>query len=215
MASPLSELEQTWTRTLVGNITPKIKSNITYNALNYTALSENPNYQKTLAQIKKFPLSSLKTKNEKRSFWINTYNIAAINLMLKNPQKTSIKDLSSFRNSVWKQPAITIEGKHYSLGEIEHDILRKLSEPRIHFAIVCASLSCPDLKETAYTAQNLDQELAIQTQKFFANSTKGYNPQTEKISKIIKWFKKDFKEGRGLKLPNHKGYLPYNWRKND
>lgn len=93
-----------------------------------------------------------RSKSEKLAYWINAYNALTIDLILRHYPVKSIKDI----NNPWKQRLWTLGGTPIDLDEIEHQILRKMNEPRIHFAIVCASVSCPKLQNQAYTASNIE-----------------------------------------------------------
>jgi len=187
------------------------------------------NFEKLLHQLKDFDPHDLTSKNEKLSFWINVYNIAAIQLIIENNPVNSIKDIGSFFSSVWDRKTISVNNRLYSMAYIEHDILRKMKDPRIHFAIVCASLSCPDLKPYSYKTASLDKQLDDSIVQFLANPTKGLienkkNKRLE-ISQIFKWFKEDFKGEKGILsfLSQYKNrdylnykidYLNYDWRLN-
>ena len=92
------------------------------------------------------------TKQEKLAYWINAYNAFTIKLIIDNYPINSIKDIKN----PWDQKFIPINGDMLSLNHIEHEILRKMDEPRIHFAIVCASESCPKLQNKAFIAENLE-----------------------------------------------------------
>ena len=144
----------------------------------------------------------------------------------------SIKDAGSFFSPVWKKTAGVVGGKDITLDDIEHGILRKMGEPRIHIAIVCASVSCPDLRTEVYTEKKLNAQLDDQMKGLLANSGKGLQIDRQKgkiyISSIFKWFKEDF-ESRGgvvtfitpysperdrkyLQGKNYKvAYLDYDW----
>ena len=141
------------------------------------------------------------TPNQGLAFWINAYNAFTIKLILKRyPDIKSIKDIPSR----WDLKEWQIAGKMYSLNDMEHEILRKkYNEPRIHFAIVCASISCPDLLSEAFTAETLDKQLTQAAKQFLSNSSKGLKTQYGKsftgaktnevvISKIFSWFEEDF-----------------------
>jgi len=97
-------------------------------------------------------------------------------------------------NSVWDIQFIEIEGNTYDLNHIEHEILRKqFDEPRIHFAIVCASVSCPNLLNQAFTANQIDKQLAAQARSFINDRSKNdLSSSHAKLSKIFSWFKGDF-----------------------
>ncbi|APY08007.1 hypothetical protein BWZ20_06690 [Winogradskyella sp. J14-2] len=135
------------------------------------------------------------SKNEKLAYWINAYNALTIDLIIKNFPLKSIKDIKD----PWDQRLWKFGDKWLTLNEIEHNILRKMDEPRIHFAIVCASESCPKLQNTAFTADNLEEQLTKATKEFLADETKNSISENDlKLSKIFKWFKKDFEQGGSL-----------------
>ena len=175
------------------NISNAEKSGIQANLVNYDAISQDPKFSSLLERIATFDPSNLKGK-EKLAFYINTYNIFAIKLVTDHKPKHSIRDIGTWFSPVWQKPAAMLNGKVISLDTIEHKILRKMKEPKIHFAIVCASLSCPDLRDEAYSAKQLDKQLDEQTRGFLANASKGVSIKGETIyiSKIFDWFTKDF-----------------------
>ena len=164
------------------------------------------------------------TKEQKLAYWINAYNALTIDLIIKNPGIKSIKDI----HKPWDQKLWQLGDKWYSLNEIEHQILRKMEEPRIHFAIVCASVSCPKLQNEAFTAKNLDVQLTRATKEFLSDTSKNILSENSlELSKIFKWFAKDFKKCQSLveflnkysdiKISQSASirYLDYNWDLND
>lgn len=164
------------------------------------------------------------TKEEKLAYWINAYNALTIDLILRNYPLKSIKDIKD----PWDQRLWKFGGKWQNLNDIEHQILRKMDEPRIHFAIVCASFSCPKLQNKAFTAQNLEEQLTRATKEFLADDARNAISKNElKLSKIFKWFAKDFKtEGSLIDFLNKyteveisskakKTFKDYNWDLND
>lgn len=135
------------------------------------------------------------SKSEKLAYWINAYNALTIDLILRHYPVKSIKDI----NNPWKQRLWTLGGTPIDLDEIEHQILRKMNEPRIHFAIVCASVSCPKLQNQAYTASNIEAQLTKATKEFLSDPTKNaLSKDHVELSKIFKWFAKDFKQKGSL-----------------
>lgn len=164
------------------------------------------------------------TKNAVLAYWINTYNAFTVKLILDNYPVKSIKDI----NNPWGQEFFTLGTKKYSLEEIEHKILRKMNEPRIHFAINCASFSCPNLSNEAYTSAKMNQQLTAAAKDFLADKTKN-NITKDKliISKIFDWFSGDFKkEGSIIDFLNQYStvkinpkakisYKEYNWNLNE
>ncbi|HEX9599970.1 MAG TPA: DUF547 domain-containing protein, partial [Mariniflexile sp.] len=127
--------------------------------------------------------------------WINAYNALTIDLILRNYPIKSIKDIKN----PWDQRIWKFGNEWYHLNDIEHQILRKMDEPRIHFSIVCASVSCPKLLNEAYTSKNLDVQLTNATKDFLNDNTKN-SISTDKLelSKIFHWFAKDFKQNGDL-----------------
>lgn len=164
------------------------------------------------------------TEEDKLAYWINAYNALTIDLIVRNYPLNSIKDISKpWEQSLWK-----LGPKWYNLEEIEHQILRKMNEPRIHFGIVCASYSCPKLQNEAFTASNLDDQLTKATKGFLADSNRNnISENSLKLSKIFKWFASDFKQnGNLIDFLNRyseitisknakKSYKDYNWSLNE
>ncbi|MEP1486962.1 MAG: DUF547 domain-containing protein [Algibacter sp.] len=135
------------------------------------------------------------SKEEKLAYWINAYNAMTVDLILRHYPVKSIKDIKN----PWDQRFWKLGDKWYNLNEIEHDILRKMNEPRIHFGIVCASFSCPKLLNEAFTASNLEDQLTEVTKGFLADSERNIISENNiQISKIFNWFAKDFKQNGSL-----------------
>lgn len=145
------------------------------------------------------------TPNDQLAYWINAYNAFTLQLIINHYPVKSIKDIGSkiqipFVNTPWDIKFIRIGDKKYDLNNIEHNILRKnFNEPRIHFAIVCASFSCPKLRQEAYVGTKIEQQLTEQAKDFLANKHKNMiTAEKIKISKIFSWFKGDFTENGSL-----------------
>lgn len=155
------------------------------------------NYLASLSNISKKEFQKF-DENQKLAFLINAYNAFTIKLILNHYPLKSIKDIGSFFNSPWKKKFFTLLGEEMHLDGIGDDILREnFKEPRIHFAINCASLSCPSLMPFAFMGKKLNKQLAQATKSFLANSQKNrYDKKTKKLllSKIFKWYKKDFEK---------------------
>ncbi len=146
---------------------------------------------KYLVQLaKKVPTKS-DSKNATLAYWINAYNAFTVKLILENYPLKSIKDIKD----PWGKKFIDLEGKKYSLEGIENEILRKMSEPRIHFAINCASESCPNLSNKAYTDSALDKQLDNAASSFINDKSKETITASKvEVSKIFDWFSDDFKQ---------------------
>ncbi|MBL7960399.1 DUF547 domain-containing protein [bacterium] len=140
------------------------------------------------------------TSNERKAYWINAYNAFTISLILQHYPVKSIKDIGGFFKSPWDIKFINIGGTTYSLNHIEHEILRKeFDDPRIHFAIVCASRSCPNLLSEAFDPSQLDEHLDEQATAFINDLAKNkISSDKIKISKIFDWFEKDFTKNGSL-----------------
>ncbi|MFZ5559053.1 MAG: DUF547 domain-containing protein [Pseudomonadota bacterium] len=143
------------------------------------------------------------TKPRQLAFLINAYNAFTVELILtKYPDLKSIRDLGNpVFNSPWKQKFFSLLGDQRHLDWIEHEVIRRpgvYDDPRIHFAVNCASVGCPMLREEAFVAERLDAQLEEQTRRFLADRTRNrYNPATGKleVSEIFKWYGKDFESG--------------------
>jgi len=175
------------------------------------------------------------SRNEQYAFYINAYNAYTIKLILKHyPGIHSIKDIGSWWSSPWKIKFCKIGGKAYTLDEIEHTILRpRFNDPRVHFAINCASMGCPPLIPEPYRGSILDQQLDTSTRAFLNDSRwNRLEGNTLYVSKIFKWFKDDFEgdivnffskylqeDMRKLFLANREQisveYLNYDWSLNE
>jgi len=136
-------------------------------------------------------------RNDEIAFWINAYNAATVDLIVRERRARggrlrSIKDIPS----PWTRPRWRIGGAERTLDEIEHEILRRrFREPRIHFALVCASRSCPALRSSAYRGAFLDAQLDSAAREFLLDPTRNrFGPENGRIriSKIFDWYGKDF-----------------------
>ncbi|MFK7808709.1 MAG: DUF547 domain-containing protein [Saprospiraceae bacterium] len=139
------------------------------------------------------------SKDERLAYWINAYNAFTVKLIIDNYPVKSIKDIKSgipFINDVWEIEFFKIEGQSYNLNNLEHGIVRKrFDDPRIHAAFNCASFSCPRLRNEAFTAKRLDEQLDDQMRYFINNKDKNIlDPKNPKLSKIFKWYGGDFKD---------------------
>lgn len=145
------------------------------------------------------------SKEEQLAYWINTYNAYTIDLVLEHYPVNSIKDIGSkiqvpFVNSPWDIKFVPIKGKEFDLNNIEHNIIREeFQEPRIHFALVCAAMSCPKLRREAYTAGKLDEQLSEQATEFLANPARNrISAKKVAISELFNWYEGDFTKNTNL-----------------
>jgi len=174
------------------------------------------------------------SKNQQLAYWINAYNAFTVKLIVDNYPTKSIRDLGPklkipLIKDVWHYKFFKIGGVETSLDEIEHSIIRKeFDEPRIHFAINCASVSCPPLLNEAFTAEKLESQLQKVAIGFINDPTRNKITQdAAQISSIFSWFQSDFtKKGSLIDFlnlyskvkikPNAKiSHLDYNWNLNE
>ncbi len=133
------------------------------------------------------------SKPDELAYWLNVYNAFTIKLIIDHYPLKSIKEIENLKKP-WDHRFIKIGKKWYTLNDIEHKILRKMNDPRIHFGINCASVSCPPIFNKAFTAQNVDKELERLTFDFINDPDKNsITPNQIRISKIFSWFANDFK----------------------
>ena len=167
------------------------------------------------------------------AYWINAYNAFTVKLIVDHYPVQSIKDIKNgipFVNTVWDIKFIEIEEAVYDLNNIEHGILRpKFQDPRIHFAVNCASVSCPKLWNRAYTAKGLGEQLDRAARDFLRDERRNVIAEDRvQLSKIFSWYGMDFKK-KGKSLIEYLNqyspvqiqpdaevdYLEYNWNLNE
>jgi hypothetical protein len=135
------------------------------------------------------------SEDEQFAFYTNAYNAWTIKLILTGyPDVKSIKDLGSLFKSPWKKKIVRIDGDVISLDNVEHDILRpRFKDPRVHFAINCAAISCPPLRTEPYQGNILHTQLDDSTRAFLNNQTNyEFDGNAFYVSRIFKWFAEDF-----------------------
>lgn len=194
-------------------------------------ISDSINLNVYLDQLSHNPPGLNWTNAEKLAYWINVYNAFTVKLIVNYYPLSSIKDISNglpMINSPWDIKFFKIGDLTIDLNTIEHEILRKaFNEPRIHFAINCASFSCPRLRTEAYEAEKIEEQLEDQTIYFINNLDKNIITKDQMIlSKIFNWFAGDFTTNGDLHqyirlyYPNINSdtkieYLEYDWSLNE
>ena len=165
-------------------------------------------YIKSLEAVKVTSLA----KAEQFAFWANLYNAVTIDVVLDAYPVKTIKDIDIspgiFSNGPWGKKLVTIEGTQLSLDDIEHKILRTIfKDPRVHYAVNCASIGCPNLQNKAFTGTQLNAQLD-QAARDYVNSNRGVVVQNGRVSasKIYAWFKKDFGPNQSALLAHFKKY---------
>ena len=167
-------------------------------AVNYKGLKgEEATLDAYLAVLETIDPESL-SRDDQFAFYANAYNAWTIKLILSGyPGVKSIKDLGSLLKNPWKKKIARIDGKHMTLDQIEHEILRpRFKDPRVHFAINCAAKSCPSLADEPFSGNELDRQLDQLTRTFINDPNNNYlKEDVLYVSSIFKWFKTDFKDG--------------------
>jgi len=185
--------------------------------VNYKAWSESKDgiamLDQYLNELSAASLTKPASKESKLAFWINAYNALTIKGILREYPTTSIRNhTAKFGGyNIWKDLMLRVGGGEYSLDDIEHKLLRPMGEPRIHFAIVCASVSCPKLLNEAFNGKTLNSQLAKNATDFFADAKNfSYDKERQKfvMSSILNWFGKDFGSNQAEVLGAISHYLP-------
>ncbi|MDH3648353.1 MAG: DUF547 domain-containing protein [Saprospiraceae bacterium] len=202
--------------------------------VNYTGfVKDSIALQSYLQLLSNNPPQKSWSDEERLAYWINAYNAFTVKLIVDHYPVKSIKDIKKgipFINSVWDIKFFKIGKQSYDLNKIEHGIIRKkFQEPRIHFAINCASISCPALASEAYASDRLDMQLERAARSFINDPLRNkISVGAVSISKIFSWFSGDFKKkapnvidfiNRYAEVPISEGvdidYLDYNWQLNE
>jgi hypothetical protein len=141
-------------------------------------------------------------RNEAFAYWANLYNALTLDVVLDGYPVESIRELrSGFRAGPWRRKLVRIGGGELSLDDIEHEILRKhWDEPRVHFAVNCASIGCPDLRQEPFTGEGLDGQLDAAA-RAYVNSPRGFRRGEGEgrplvASSIFDWYERDFGGGQ-------------------
>lgn len=209
-ASPAAALDLALYEQILGRHTVEVED-LARTRVDYRALTRSQDWQRLRASLEASDPARLATRAEQLAFWINAYNLLAIDWIVRHYPVESIRDLGSLLRPVWERPAGTIGGRPYTLDEIEHQILRPLGEPRVHAAIVCASVSCPSLARTPYRAPHLNAQLDASLARWLANPRKGSRLVSGAgvlhLSAIFDWFAEDFEAAGGV-LPYLTPHLP-------
>jgi len=158
------------------------------------------NYLESLSKVSEAEFNGW-AKPQRMAFLINAYNGFTLELILQNYPTKSIKDIGGTFDNRWKRKFFKLLGQDSYLDKIEHETLRKpgaFDEPRVHFAVNCASIGCPSLREEAFTADRLDKQLEEQAVRFLSDRSRNrYDAKSGKleVSMIFKWFNPDWESG--------------------
>ena len=165
--------------------------------VNYTKWKEDTTLlDDYITSLEENPPAEFWSRNDSLAYFINAYNAVTVKLILDHYPLKSIRKLIT----PWRFKRFELEGEKISLNHIEHQILRKMNEPRIHFAINCASASCPKLFNTAFYAHTMEEQLEEATTLFINDPLRNQLSKKEMaISRIFQWFASDF----GTKKERH------------
>jgi hypothetical protein len=167
---------------------------------------------KYLSQAGQVKISADSPKLDVLAYWINLYNALTIKGILQEyPTKSILDHVRPIGYHIWKDLKVYADGAYRSLDDIEHEILRKMGEPRIHFAIVCASAGCPRLRNEAYVPDRLEVQLSDNARHFFAQESNfkvSDDGKVIELSSLLKWFGKDFGNSDAKMLAGIAPYLP-------
>lgn len=186
-----------WDRFLASYVVANHPSGI--NRLRYTDVTaaDRQALKQYLTQLQTVKARELR-KPEQKAYWINLYNALTVDVMLDHMPVSSIMDVAIspglFSRGPWGKKLATVEGQAMSLDDIEHRILRPIfRDPRVHYAVNCASLGCPNLQPTAFTAERLDAQLD-DAARAYVNHPRGVTVKDGKVvvSSIYIWFQEDF-----------------------
>lgn len=167
------------------------------NRFDYARFSETDQAQlkRYLSTLAAIPISNYNRKQQ-RAYWINLYNALTVNVILAHYPVNTIMDISPswFSHGPWREKWITVENQALTLDDIEHRILRPIwKDPRVHYAVNCAAIGCPNLQSLAFTAENTELMLE-QAAREFVNHPRGASVSFGqlRVSSIYHWFEEDF-----------------------
>lgn len=179
--------------------------------VDYATLQSDDRWTQLMNLLAGYPREKLDTAEKRKAFYLNAYNILSINMVVEHWPLTSLKSLGSVINPVWAHDAGIVAGEPVTLRYLENDVLRAMGDPRVHMAINCASMSCPDLRTEPYVASRLDEQLDDQARRFLRQENKGvvWSEDGKKLhlSSIFDWFEEDFEVVGGVEA-FVQSYLP-------
>ncbi|QSS97800.1 DUF547 domain-containing protein [Psychroflexus sp. ALD_RP9] len=166
--------------------------------VNYAAFkSKEAELDQYLSRLNKQYQPTQFTEAQKKAYLINAYNAYTVKLILKHYPVKSIKAIGGFLESPFKLKFVKLGGKTYNLDQIEKEMLLEMGDARVHFAINCASFSCPALSNKAYIADQLNLQLELASRKFINSDKNSIKQNQLKLSKIFKWYSSDFEAYSG------------------
>ena len=193
-----------WNTLLADHVTP-LRGGVA-TAVDYDGMAKDrahlTTYLDSLSAVKKADFQQW-SHSEQLAFLINAYNAFTVELILREDQPDSIRDIGNFLSGPWDKDFFSLFGKPRTLDEVEHEMIRanpNLMDPRIHFAVNCASIGCPALRTEAYRGETLDAQLEDSAKKFLGDPQRNrYNSDSDvlEVSKIFDWYEEDFDNAAG------------------
>lgn len=172
-----------------------LKEHVSEGRVDYAALKNDKRLNEYLELVATADSSEFATQNENVAFWTNVYNAYTLKLIADHYPVDSIMDIKvKGHDSPWEIKFAKVEDKDYTLNQIENEVIRpNWPDPRIHYALVCAANSCPQLRSEAYLAKDLDKQLDEQGRWFLTHrNTFDRKARTAQLSKIYEWYSADF-----------------------
>lgn len=172
--------------------------------VDYHGLRADPRLPRYLEQLAATDPDRLASDQDRLALWLNAYNAYTLQLIVDRQPAKSITEIGSgglvlgslLKTTAWDIPYATVGGRKYTLNQIEHEVIRaQFQDARTHFALNCASGSCPILPTAAFEASSLDEQLEEQGRLFLRDSTRNrfdLATKTAHLSRIFKWYRKDF-----------------------
>jgi Protein of unknown function, DUF547 len=188
--------------------------------VNYPGLCKASEFATYIDELSKIDPAKFTNQKDELAFWINAYNAFTLKVICDHYPVKSINDLHTggliigtiIHGTIWDKKFVPIHDEQISLNHIEHEIIRKkFREPRAHFALVCASKSCPALRSEAYEGATLDQQLNDQAKIFFSDPRKNrfeVDRRIAHLSKILDWYSRDFGSSKDRVLLFVASFLP-------
>lgn len=169
-----------------------LKRHVRNGLVDYKGMAKDQDFKKYQDWVANAKLEALTNNIGELPFWVNLYNAMAIQGVIENMPVKKVIDVAGF----FDKRTHTVAGHEWTLNHIEKEIIfKKFKEPRLHFVLVCAALSCPALQSEIYTSENFEKKLDAVTHVFINNPEKNYLDRKNKImylSQIFHWYQKDF-----------------------
>lgn len=186
------------------DFTAILRKHVANEKVDYSALKNDPDklggYLVRLSEVQEADFQKW-SKDEQKAFLINLYNATTLKLVVDHYPVKSIKDIGGLFSGPWKQEAVKVFGKALTLDHLEKDMLLKgYNDPRIHFAVNCASIGCPALRSEAFQAAKLDAQFQEQGKNFLQDKSKNRVDSGAGVlylSSIFDWYESDFKTAAG------------------